>query len=342
MTNDGRYPCTMAFPEYSGEAIAYIGSEKLEFQTEEGAFSLDYSTIHRFSLKNYHLFLDTSCGQAELSQMGFDTEGFYEELWLAYNRRSCASLFIETPLLMQAEGEYSYADAGGHAKGVAKVSLHPSCVCILPADSGARRIPLCFIRDLTLDNYTIHIALDTDEQYDLIRLGRDTKPFFETLCGFRKDTQKKWRQSHRALDADLNTRLGETADRYKLFQQISAGHPVLCGLFSPDAPDFWIAAAYNRLFSVELITNEKSATYLYRVAGDEKAFEKRLRHAMEAMGLHREVLFMEEDALRTNSLYSMAVERNAHLRFLRSCMFSRVIHTESWQKRMWESANRSE
>lgn len=337
MTNDGNYNCTIASSVYTGEAIAHIGKEGLDFQTGKGAFPLDYADVHGFCLKDWHFFLHTSTGTVELSHMGHDTEGFYEELWLAYNRRSRESLFIEGESFMNAEGEYSYADDGGRAKGTAKLCLYPTCVCIMPPDWGARRIPLCFVQDLMLDGYTIRILLDTEESYELIRLGRDTKPFFDNLGKFRKEAQVQWQEAHAALESNLDNRLGEALGRYNFLQDICGKDHVISGLFSPEGSEFWIAAFGNGLAAVELITEEKSATYLYRFAGDEKVFERRLRHAMEAMGVHREIIFMEEDALKKNPLYSMGVERNAHLRFLRGCMTGRVTHTESWEKRIVES-----
>lgn len=336
MTNDGDYNCTIASPVYIGEAIVHIGKEGLDFQTGKGAFPLDYSNVRSFCLKAWHFFLDTPAGTFQLSHMGHDTEGFYEELWMAYNSRSRESLFIEGEPFMNAEGEYRYTDDGGRAKGTAKLCLYPTCVCIMPADSGARRIPLCFVQDLTLDGYTIRIMLDTEENYEMIRLGHDTKPFFENLGKFRKEAQTQWKAAHAALESNLDNRLGEALGRYNFLQDICGKEHVISGLFSPEGSEFWIAAFGNGVAAVELIIEEKSATYLYRFTGDAKVFEKRLRHAMEAMGVHREIIFMEEDALNGNPLYSMGVERNAHLRFLRSCMTGRVIHTESWEKRIME------
>ncbi len=336
MTNDGNYNCTIASPVYTGEAIVHIGKEGLDIQTGKGAYLLDYANVHSFCLKAWHFFLDTSEGKFELSQMGHDTEGFYEELWLAYNSRSRESLFVEGEPFMNAEGEYSYTDDGGSAKGTAKICLYPTCVCIMPADSGARRIPLCFVQDLMLDGYTIRIMLDTEEKYELIRLGRDTKPFFENLGKFRKDAQTQWQAAHAVLEANLDNRLGEVLGRHHFLQDICGKDGVISGLFSPEGTEFWIAAFGNGSVAVELVTEDKSATYLYRYAGDQKVFERRLRHAMEAMGVHREIIFMEDEALKVNSLYSMGVERNAHLRFLRGCMTGRVIHTESWEKRVAE------
>jgi hypothetical protein len=336
MTNDGNYNCTIASSVYTGEAIAHIGKEGLDFQTGKGAFPLDYANVRSFCLKAWHFFFDTPAGTLELSQMGHDTEGFYEELWLAYNSRSRESLFIETEPFMKTEGEYNYTDDGGRASGTAKLCLYPTCACIMPPDCGARRIPLCFVQDLTLDGYTIHIMLDTDEKYDLIRMGHDTRPFFENLGKFQKEAQAQWQAAHASLEANLDNRLGEALGRYHFLQDTCGKDRVISGLFSPDSSEFWVAAFGNGSVAVELITEDKSATYLYRFTGDAKVFEKRLRHAMEAMGVHREIIFMEDEALKENPLYSMSVERNAHLRFLRSCMTGRVIHTESWEKRIRE------
>lgn len=339
----------------SGDAVIQIGGEDLGIQINGQSFCLNYADLREFSPHNFHLYMDTAKGAWELSQLGHDFEGFFKELWKTYNKRSLESLFIEKAAVMEAEGEYSYTDDGAAAQGTAKISLFPDCICILPPDNRARRIPLCFVQELKLDNYTIHIVLDTDEGYELIRMGRDTVSLFDALCKCRKEAQVNWASDLKKLSGSLEQRLGEALKRYGFLQNASGAENVVHGIFAPtqeaDEADeekveavlpFWIAASGNGTAAVELITSEKSATYLYRFSCEQQTFIRRLRHAMEAMGTHREIIGMDEAALKENPLYFMSVQRNPHLRFLRSSVAGRIIHTESWKQKTAEFLSISE
>lgn len=66
---------------------------------------------------------------------------------------------------------------------------------------------------------------------------------------------------------------------------------------------------------------------------DYQVFEYRLRHAMESVALHREVIFTD---IAEHPLYQMSVHRNYHLQYLRAHHAGRVIHTASWEKQLGE------
>lgn len=337
MTGDKQYSGIASFPSISGEVNVHVGSEGLSLQSTHNQVVLDYSQLRRFELRGFRFLFETADGQAELTQMGRDTDGFYEELWRAYAERTSKALFVEDPPVMEAEGEYSYSDDGGTAKGEARIRLHPTCVVILPRDEGARRIPLCFVSELSISGYTIHIKLDTNETYELIRLGRDTIPLYDQLVEHKRTVQQKWIHAHQELADDFETRIGDSRDRFLVLQKLTGKDQVISGLFSPENEAFWMAAFHHNRVAVEFVCEEKTATYIYELRGTTPDFTLRLRHAMEAMGLHREILYLEDNELRENALYRMALRRNSHLRFLRDCMSVRVIHTESWEKKIIEA-----
>jgi hypothetical protein len=336
MTGDKTYQGVASFPLISGEVSVQVGLEGLSLRAPHSRTVLDFSQLRSFELRNFQFLFETTEGKADITRMGRDTDGFYAELWNAYAERTRESLFVEEPVLMEASGDYSYADDGGTAKGEAMIRLYPGCVLILPRDNKARRIPLCFVEELSINSYTISIKLDTDERYELIRLGRDTIPLFDQLQKRRDEVQRLWEKAHQDLTEYLDSRLGDARERFQVMKRLCGNDMVFCGVFAPESQEFWLAAIHKDRAVVELITEEKTATYTYQIRGPVNAFVLRLRHAMEAIGLHREVLYLEENEMRRNTLYIMSVERNAHLRFLRECISGRVIHTETWEKRLAE------
>jgi len=138
------------------------------------------------------------------------------------------------------------------------------------------------------------------------------------------------------------------ADTYLYFKEICPSDNVYAGIKTglswteQDAGIIWVTAVRKKdaggVAAVELALGEEdsAATYIYKFNGDSAAFFKRLNHAMEAVGFHREVISMPDDDLKRkeNALYAMAVKRTGALRFLRSCFAGRAIHRtqESWKK----------
>lgn len=332
MRNDGGYDCILASGVGGGEAAVYIGAEGLEIGHGAGNISLNYAELKAFSLLNYHLTLKTPEGDIVLSKMGHDTEGFYKELAAAYNARAQESLFAKGGLIMDAEGDYTCADEGGSASGTAVMRLLSDCIILLPPDAGARRIPLCFTEKMDREDYKISLTLDTGERYTMSRMGRDTVPLFEKGLKCREAVMQSWQ-------AAMNEVAGKSAEMSparETFLSLCGETGVITGLFEPSSEIFWLAGIKGGRAAVELFAGEKAATFLYRFDEGDTLFPARLRHAMEAMGTNREVINLEDAALADYPLYRMSIERSPHLTFLRRHSAGRIIHTESWSRRVEE------
>ena len=295
---------------------------------------LPFVDLMDMRLLSHRLHLAMREGEAVLSQLGYQTEDFFEKLWAAYSARSRKSLFIDEPLVMASEGDYAYTEPGIERKSIACLELYPDCLCILPHDAGARRVPLCFAESPARDGFALDIALDTGERYRIARLGRDTDPFFETLTNRHAHTVKAWRAAHRDLEQNLEARLGNAAEALHVFR--AQAPCVACGLFSSDDEAFWIAGISEGRAAVELVCDEQTATYLYRFTVAPDAFLASLHHAMEAVKTNRRVIYLPEEELPGEPLFRMAIERSSHVRFLRSCNAGRIIHTASWEQRVAE------
>ena len=96
-----------------------------------------------------------------------------------------------------------------------------------------------------------------------------------------------------------------------------------------------MAAFGSSRCAVELFTGEQAATYLYHYQ-DRQAFLFRLEMAMEAVGTHREIIFLDEEQLADKPLYRMALHRSPAVRFLRSCSAGRIIHTAAHAQKLAE------
>ena len=295
------------------DAVVSIDKEGLTL----GNYFVDYADILRLRPVNHRVFLDLFGGDCvEISMLGFSYDGFFEELMECFSARSLEALFIEEPSIMSCEGEYELPETEftPAERGRCRVMLFPDAVCILPQTSQAVRIPLCFTTEIRLDGYQLFLTLRTGETYMVGKMGYDTKPFAE--------------RCQKAADKTVRT-------REKLLKQLRPEAPFLHpGLFRTcQEEESWAAALGRYRCAVELYTNEKAATYLYQFA-DQQQFLYFLEEAMEAVGSHREIIFLPEEQLNEKPLYRMAVYRSRAVRFLRERSQGRLIHTENHAEKL--------
>ncbi len=329
MKDTGTYKCLLTANGLSEPATCAISSESLDFTTAHGRRILNYADLQDFRLLHYHLFLSTLSGDVELSELGRDTESFFENLWNAYMERSKESLFVEGESLYTGEGDYTFTEQHVTEHGIAKIGLFSDALFLCPHDRFARRIPLCFSQEPEEEDFGITLTLDTGDSYRFSRIGRDTRAVFEKMCKARKAVSQQWKRAHEELYRHLKERLGDRQHNYDHMRD--CGCAMISGLYRLDGDGFWFAGLKDGLAAVELVTQEQTATYLYTYDNGDKAFEYSLRHAMESVGLHREVIFTE---LTDKPLYRMTVDRSHHLRFLREHNEKRIIHNAAWEKNL--------
>ncbi len=280
---------------------------------------IDYSNIANLKPISHKVILSMLDGrEAVISMLGFSFDGFWEELVKMFGERTADALFIEEELLMDCEGEYELPESSVAPReaGRGRIRLYTDAVCILPASSHAVRVPLCYTGEITLEGYLLRIRMRTGECYTVGRMGYDTQPFAERC-------QK---QAKKVKEA-----------RAKLLSGISTQEPFTeKGLFrTAQTEEYWLSAFGKNCCAVELFTNDKAATYLYQFE-DRQLFTFRLEEAMEAVGSHREIIFLDPEELKDKPLYRMAIHRSEAVRFLRSCTAGRIIHTASHRQKLDE------
>ncbi len=339
-------------PAYSGETVIRIEKDRLTFQTSGRTLSLDFALIAEIRVANFRVLLKTDDGDFEISKLGYDFDGFYEMLYRAFCDRSQEALFVNGVPLLEAAGEFAYQDVFNTRQGTALLRIFEDCVLILPPDDGGRRVPLCFVEEIIRENFTIRIVLDTGERYELIRLGRKTESFFDLLTTYHQKAKSRYAADLAAMAGNQKEDPPMIRERYRVLTTVCGADQVFRGVFAPAAKNpeeaaedqdlplfFWFVGLHPDRAAVELSTGEKTATYLYRFLNSSGDFLSQLRHAMEAVKDHREVIYLEEISPKTTPLYAMAIKRSGALHFLRKAMAGRLIHNESWPSRVSEYFN---
>ena len=287
-----------------------------------GKGRIDFSEVVALKPMNHRVYITLQDGKtAEVSMLGFSFDGFWEELVKMFGARTGDSLFIEEEKLMDCEGEYELPESSiaPREAGRGRVQLYTDALCILPVSSHAVRVPLCYTEDITLNGYVLSIRMRTGEIYTVGRMGYDTQPFAERCV----KQAKKTKEARGKLLGGLKTQ--EPFTEKGLFRTVQT-------------EEYWLSAYGKNCCAVELFTKDQAATYLYRFE-DRKLFTFRLEEAMEAVGSHREIIFLAPEELADKPLYRMAIHRSEAVRFLRSCSAGRIIHTAAHGEKLREFLN---
>ncbi|MCL2883719.1 MAG: hypothetical protein FWF30_04580, partial [Coriobacteriia bacterium] len=107
----------------------------------------------------------------------------------------------------------------------------------------------------------------------------------------------------------------------------------------PDAGTFWmIVPSPDKQYATVEFAVADTATFVYRTDGDYDDFVQLLNRALEAIGFHREAIWMADEELLKpeNADYCMAAQRTFALQAVRSHFIGRVIHSsvEAWKQRL--------
>ena len=299
--------------KYSGEALGCAAELSIEREgLRIGAKFIDFADFVSIRPKSHRVYIQTSSdGEIEVSMLGFSYDGFLEELTQCFTDRGMEALFAEEEPIMRCEGEYAFSQEKG--RGI--IFLLPDAICVLPLNCRSIRIPLCFTREIKLDGYLMTVTMQSGAEYTVGRMGYDTKPFAE-----------------RAQKAAENTK----SKRKKALSALKPEAPFThCGLFRTEQPElYWTAAFGDGRCAIELFTNDDSATYLYSFSEQHEEFTQNAEEALEAMGVHREIIYLSDEQLEEKPLYRMSVARSEAVRFLRERSCGRLIHNESHSKRL--------
>lgn len=187
--------------EYSAQAVSPLINGEVNLTVGEGglaatglldAIEIPYADMTALELEAYAVTIRTEAGDFLFSRMGGWLQPFYGALLEAYNKKVRKALFVPGNPLFTATCHYQYTEAAQSAQGAAPVQLYEDCICVLPPNGNARRIPLCFLTGLDKGDYALTLRLDTGNAYSLSKLGYDMAPLTgaieKQLRGLREDS----------------------------------------------------------------------------------------------------------------------------------------------------------
>ena len=246
------YTAQVASSLVNGEAKLTVGEDALMVTALFDAVEIPYADIRALVFADYTVTLRTADGNLSFSRMGRWAQPFYGALYAAYNQKVKKALFVSGSPLLTASGTCQYTENGQTVQCLAPVEVYETCVCVLPPDENARRIPLCFANGLEKSEYSVTLRLLTGEVYTFGKLGYDTAPFANII-----ETQiRSLREKSLAAIAELDPSL-RAVQTAQLAKCLPPGAAAPFGLLTGIAPSF-VAA-------LEIQLNNSRAAETFRI-----------------------------------------------------------------------------
>lgn len=159
-------------PLFSDDAKITVDADEILIAARFDQLFIVYGELIGFRPAEGGMELQTTEGLVIISRMGQAARWLYDKLYAAYNKAVLKSLLVEGSPVFEAECSFIAEEDGITRQGQAVVQLYADCLCLLPPDEGARRIPLCFLTGVDQDGFSLVLSLSTGERFTVSRLGR--------------------------------------------------------------------------------------------------------------------------------------------------------------------------
>lgn len=192
-------------PLFSENAKISLTEKELVVSALFDHLVLPYSEILSFAFDNYRVSVKTEESSVCFSRMGQQAEWLYDKLFSAYNDTVLKALNVSGECLLETDGAFALKENGDELSENGKIRLYEDCVCLLPSNENARRIPLCFVRGMEKGDYFITLILSEKEQYTLWKMSRELDYFEHLFVQSMRKLREKTASWHRELAPNLRT-----------------------------------------------------------------------------------------------------------------------------------------
>ena len=235
------YSALVASPLVNGEAKLSLVENGLHIMTTLDALELGFVEMLALSIANYTVGIRTPSGDFTFSRMGTWCEPFYNALFGAYQEKTLAALFEGRQLVLATTGDYRYMEGGVQHAGHAAIQVHEDCLCILPPNVDARRVPLCFVTGIEKQGFEVTLTLDNGDAYACSKLGYDTDPFVNALEAQLRALRERTLATTMELDPQLSS-----MQSFAIAKLVPEGAAASLGQLGQIAPSF-VAAVEARI-----------------------------------------------------------------------------------------------
>lgn len=184
---------------FSGRAQISVTSEGLTASAPVDDCVVPFELIREVSFSDYAISLDTSFGIVRLSRLGREAEWLHDKLLGAFNDVVAKAFMAEGSCAFEARGRCAASEVGGSFGGPCAVRVYDDCVLLLAPNASARRIPFCFVSDLSKGDWSLTLSLSTGESYTVSHMGRDLESFERVAVGKLQALRERTARWHAQL-----------------------------------------------------------------------------------------------------------------------------------------------
>lgn len=213
---------------------------------------IPYGRICAFTFENYRLTLHSSDGPVVFTRMGQAAEWLYDKLFQAYNDAVLRSLLVEGEHQFEAAGRFRMEEGREFREEQGLVRLYPDCLCLLPPNENARRIPLCFLTGMEKGDFSRTLRLSTGESYTLSHMGRELENLDRLITANIRALREQTLAFHKSLAPDLSP-----------MQAAAAGKLMPLGAAAPMASILSSAPPLEKALQQKIRESRMASTYLW-------------------------------------------------------------------------------
>ncbi|NLO37844.1 MAG: zinc ribbon domain-containing protein [Clostridiaceae bacterium] len=184
--NGDPYEGQLTSPGLNGPVKLTIADDALDLDTGQGRSTLPYADIRSLSMQDDDVQVTAAGQRLVISRLGQACQWFYDELIAAYNRCVLRALFIDKAPLLTTSGTIELREDQSGWTETGQIAVFDDCLCVLPPDSRARRLPLAFVTAIERQPYGLTLSLSSGETCHLERLGYDLDPLARQLNACRR------------------------------------------------------------------------------------------------------------------------------------------------------------
>lgn len=192
-------------PLFAEDAKLTLDKDALLIAARFDQLPIPYGEITAFSIEDYRVTIQTAGGEVTASRLGQSAQWLYDKLYDAYNSAVLSVLGVEGQHQFEAAGEYSAEENGKTRQGQAVIRLYEDCLCILPPDEQARRVPLCFLTGAEKGDFSLTLALATGERYTLSKMGRELDNLDRLLTDGLRSLRERTLEFLKELEPNLGS-----------------------------------------------------------------------------------------------------------------------------------------
>ena len=190
-------------PLFSEQAKVSVCRDELVVSALFDQLVVPYADMVFLAFQDYQVNVRSSLGSLALSRLGRQAEWLYDQMLQAYNDAVLRAFSVEGQPLFEAKGDFEAVEGEREFGGPCHVRLYEDCLCLLPPNQNARRIPWCFLTGFGKDAHSCTFSLATGERYTVSRLGRELANLERMAVARMRALRESTAAWHRELDEKL-------------------------------------------------------------------------------------------------------------------------------------------